>query len=70
MDGVIKTKELVCGLKNVSVIKCSIPDMPLKGDMFDFAYSFGVLRHASDPEKGLLGVARILKKNALVFRVF
>ncbi len=66
-DGVYKTYQLTSELENVRIIKCSVSDMPLKGSIFDFAYSFGVLHHMVDPQKGLLEIARILKKNSPIF---
>jgi len=66
-DGVYTTRGITSALRNVRIIKCSILDAPLKADIFDFAYSFGVLHHTPDPQKGLLEIARILKKNSPVF---
>lgn len=66
-DGVYVTRELNAGLKNVNVIKCSAKDIPLKNEVFDFAYSFGVLHHTPDPQKCLLEIWRILKKCSPVF---
>ncbi len=66
-DGVYITKKLTSDLKNVSIIKCSVSDMPLKDDTFDFAYSFGVLHHTINPQKCLLEISRVLKKYGLFF---
>ncbi|MBL7197029.1 MAG: class I SAM-dependent methyltransferase [Candidatus Omnitrophica bacterium] len=66
-DGVYRTRELASVLKNVQIIKCSILDAPIKDNIFDFAYSFGVLHHTSKPKKGLLEIARILKRNSPAF---
>ena len=66
-EGVHKTKELTANLDNVNIIKCSALDIPLEDNIFDFAYSFGVLHHTIDPKKGLLEIARILKMNSPVF---
>lgn len=66
-DGVYKTKELTFELENVKIIKCSALSIPLKDKIFDFAYSFGVLHHTTNPQKGLLEIARILKKNSPAF---
>lgn len=66
-DGVYKTRELTFGLENVQIIKCSVLDLPIKDNIFDFAYSFGVLHHTINPQKGLLEIARILKKESPVF---
>lgn len=69
-DGVYRTKELTSRLGNVQTIKCSVLDTPMKDNVFDFAYSFGVLHHTANPQKGLLEIARILKKNSPVFLYF
>lgn len=66
-DGVYRTKELTSGLKNVHVIKCSALDLPLKGEAFDFAYSFGVLHHTTNPVRGLYEINRVLKRGSPVF---
>lgn len=49
------------------IIKSSALNAPLKNDIFDFAYSFGVLHHTADPQRGLSEIRRILKKNSPVF---
>ncbi len=66
-DGVYENKKLAAGLKNVRIIKGSCLDMPLKNEIFDFAYSFGVLHHTPDPRKGLLEIVRVLKKGCPAF---
>ena len=66
-DGVHETRKLVAGLRNVRIIKGSCLDMPLKDEVFDFAYSFGVLHHTPDPQKGLLEIVRVLKKGSPAF---
>lgn len=66
-DGIYKTGRLVSGLGNVMAVKCSALDIAVKGSSLDFAYSFGVLHHTSDPKKGLLEIARVLKKGSPVF---
>ena len=66
-DGVKQTKALSVELKNVKVVKCSALDVPFKDKTFDFAYSFGVLHHTDNPQKGLLEIAKILKKDSPAF---
>lgn len=66
-DGVYKTKNLSSGLDNVAVIRGSVLRSPIKDGVFDFAYSFGVLHHTTDPKKGLTEIARILKSNCPAF---
>ena len=65
-DGIYRTKKLTSELKNVQVIKCSVSNLPFKDKIFDFAYSFGVLHHTVDPQKSLLEISRILKKDCPV----
>jgi len=66
-DGIYNTRKLTSMLDNVNIIKCSFLSIPIKEGTFDFAYSFGVLHHVEDPSKGLMEIARILKKNGPVF---
>lgn len=66
-DGIHNTGRLVKGLGNVMAIKCSALDIAVEGDSLDFAYSFGVLHHTPDPEKGLSEIARVLKKGCPAF---
>jgi len=66
-DGVYKTGRLVAGLGNVLVMKCSALCIAAKDSTLDFAYSFGVLHHTADPEKGLCEIARVLKKGSPAF---
>lgn len=66
-DGVYKTKELTTRLDNVKIIKSSISQIPIKDNIFDFAYSFGVLHHIPNPKNGLLEITRVLKKDSPVF---
>ena len=66
-DGVYNTKNLTSKLKNVVIVKCSALDIPIKDNVFDFAYSFGVLHHTDDPNRGLSEIVRVLKKQSPVF---
>jgi ubiquinone/menaquinone biosynthesis C-methylase UbiE len=66
-DGVYKTKKITQDLKNINIIKGSILHLPLKENTFDFGYSYGVLHHIPEPEKGLKELARILKDGSPVF---
>jgi len=66
-DGVFATKTITESFKNVQVIKCSFTELPLKDNIFDFAYSFGVLHHLEKPKAGLLEISRILKKDGPAF---
>ncbi|RJP28981.1 MAG: class I SAM-dependent methyltransferase [Candidatus Omnitrophota bacterium] len=66
-DGIYETKDLCKGLPNVKLVKASAINLPFKDEIFDFAYSFGVLHHTIDPEKSLREIARVIKKEAHVF---
>jgi len=66
-DGVFMAKNFSLALDNISIIKSSIMDIPLKDNIFDFAYSFGVLHHTVNPKKCLAEITRILKKGSPVF---
>jgi len=66
-DGIFRAKEIVHGLKNTFMIKGSVLDIPIKDNILDFAYSYGVLHHTPDPGHGVRELARILKRNAPLF---
>lgn len=66
-DGVYTNLKLNRDLSNVYVIKGSALDIPFKKGVFDFAYSFGVLHHTTDPQKGMLEIVRILKEKCPAF---
>lgn len=66
-DTVHIIKKLTNGLKNVRLIKGSILLAPLKDNIFDFAYSYGVLHHTPNPKKGISEIYRILKPNSPAF---
>lgn len=65
--GVTTNSKVNRDLRNVYVMKGTVLNTPLKEEIFDFAYSFGVLHHTPDPTKGLLEIRRILKKESPVF---
>jgi len=66
-DGVYKTRGLTSSLRNVKVVQCSTSGIPMRDGIFDFAYSFGVLHHTNNPQRGLLEIARILKRESPAF---
>lgn len=66
-DGIFKTRNLTLGFNNVFLVKGSVLDIPLKNDVFDFAYSYGVLHHIPDSRQGLREISRILKRGAPLF---
>jgi SAM-dependent methyltransferase len=66
-DGIYNTARLVKDLGNVAAIRCSALDIAIKDSSLDFAYSFGVLHHTPSPRRGLLEIARVLKKDCPAF---
>jgi SAM-dependent methyltransferase len=66
-DGVYTNLRLNHNLKNVHVIKGSSLDIPFKEGVFDFAYSFGVLHHTPNPQKGFSEIGRILNMKSPAF---
>lgn len=66
-EGIYNTGRLVSSLDNVIAVKCSALDIAVKRDSLDFAYSFGVLHHTTDPYRCMREIARVLKKGAPAF---
>ena len=62
--GVYKNRQLTSGLENVWIIRGSALNIPIADSTFDFAYSFGVLHHTTDPALGVREIARVIKKDA------
>jgi len=60
-EGVYETYRRAAWLPNVHVVRGSVLALPLKSGICDFAYSFGVLHHTSDPEGGMREIARVVK---------
>lgn len=54
-------------LPNANVIKGSGARIPLKSGKCDFVYSFGVVHHMPDYNKGFLEIRRVLKQGAPCF---
>ena len=54
------------GIKNVRVIRCDLAKVPLKDKVIDWTYSFGVLHHMPDPEKGIGEISRISKPGSSI----
>lgn len=48
--------------ENIHIIQGDILNPPLKTEIFDFIYSFGVLHHTPDAEAGFQSLARLLKE--------
>lgn len=66
-EGAYKTKELTSGLGNVWVMRGSALNIPIADNTLDFAYSFGVLHHTADPERGIKEIARIIRRDSPVY---
>ena len=66
-DGVKNTKKITKNLSNVYTIKASALNIPFKDGVFDFTYSFGVLHHTENPNKGIQEIKRILKKSSQAY---
>lgn len=60
-EGVYQTYKRAEGLPNVHVVRGSVLAVPVRTALCDFAYSFGVLHHTIDPDRGLRELARVLK---------
>ncbi len=66
-DGIFMAKKLTSDLTNVSLLKASALSLPLKNEIFDFVYSFGVLHHTPNPLKGLKEIARVIRRQSPVY---
>lgn len=66
-DGVYVASSLNSLLSNVYILKGSALNIPFKDNTFDFSYSFGVLHHTINPERGIREMARVIKKNSPVY---
>jgi len=51
-------------LKNIHPIRASLDQIPVKDEVFDYGYSFGVLHHMPVPLDGMKEVSRTLKRNS------
>lgn len=60
-EGVYETRARTASLPNVHVVRGSVLAIPLKPDICDFGYSFGVLHHTTNPLGGLREIVRTLK---------
>jgi SAM-dependent methyltransferase/uncharacterized protein YbaR (Trm112 family) len=54
------------GIKNVQIIRADLANLPIRSDIFEWGYSFGVLHHMPDPNAGLKEMSRVLKRNAQI----
>lgn len=65
-EGVYETYRRTEGLSNVHVVRGSVLSIPLRSQVCDFGYSFGVLHHTPDPLRGLKEIVRVLKPGGCV----
>ncbi len=49
---------------SVHIVQGDIAKLPFKNDIFDFAYSYGVLHHLEKPGAGIKRINEVLKKGA------
>lgn len=64
--GVHVTQKRVKEFPNVHLLRASLLQLPLKDQLADFVYSYGVLHHTEDPEKGFDEAARVIKPGGRV----
>jgi SAM-dependent methyltransferase len=62
--GVDVAFQLTRHLPNVHVVEGDLNAAPFRPATFDFVYSFGVLHHLPDPERGFRNLSRLLKPGA------
>lgn len=65
-EGIYQATRRAHGLPNVHAVRGSVLSIPLRSEVCDFGYSFGVLHHTTDPEQGLKEIVRTLKSGASV----
>ena len=67
-EGSYVTKQRLNNLniKNITVVRADLSKIPIKDNIIDWGYSFGVLHHMPSPELGFREISRILKQNSKV----
>lgn len=66
-DGGCRTANTRAGhLSNAHVVQASLAQLPFADDIFDFVYSYGVLHHLAEPERGAAEIVRVARLNARV----
>jgi ubiquinone/menaquinone biosynthesis C-methylase UbiE/uncharacterized protein YbaR (Trm112 family) len=59
----VSKKNFALNDKNILFVQADALNLPFKNNVFDYAYSIGVLHHTPNPAKGVNEAKRILKKN-------
>lgn len=65
-NSLIVTRENIKKFRNLHLAQADIYNLPFKNGTFDFVYSFGVLHHLPDPEKGFRALVEKVKKDGRV----
>lgn len=65
-EGVYRTRAATAALPNVHPIRASVLALPIRSGCCDFGYSFGVLHHTTDPERGLGEMVRVQRSGAAI----
>ena len=61
-DAVDASYENTKDIPNIHIIQADIYHLPFKKEIFDYAFSIGVLHHLPDPEKGFSSIVPFIKK--------
>ena len=59
--GVRATHARISTVPRASLVQGNLLQMPLRSSVFDFAYSYGVVHHTTDPELAVREIVRTLK---------
>jgi len=65
-DAVWQTRRRTAGFSNVRVAQADLEALPFGENLFDCVYSYGVLHHIPQPEKGFRELVRVLKPGGLL----
>lgn len=63
---IFEAKKILKKCGNIRFVRASALELTFGDKKFDFVYSFGVLHHTINPEKGIQEINRVLKDNASV----
>lgn len=65
-DAIKVTRDNIINNYRLCVVQADIYNLPFKNETFNFIYSFGVLHHLPDPEKGFRILCDKVKKDGFV----